>query len=232
MNKFENVIAVDGPSSSGKSTISKKLAQQLGLLYIDTGAMYRAMALYFHEQNIDLENHKQVQMALVNLEFIYGRGPDELIILNGQNRTQDIRQHFVSKLSSRVSQIAFVREYLVSKQRELPKSQSCVMEGRDIGTVVFPRAFIKFFLDAESSMRARRRLAELEAKGERNVVFEQVYQDIIKRDYEDMNRSLAPLRRAEDAMTLDSTRLSIDEVVSLMQQHVVVRAEELGMEIR
>ena len=231
MNKFENVVAIDGPSGSGKSTISKKLARRLGFLYIDTGAMYRAAALSFHEKNIDLENHKQVLLALANLQFIYGRVPDELIVLDGENRTQEIRQHFVSKLASRVSQLVPVREYLVSKQRELPKGQLCVMEGRDIGTVVFPHAFIKFFLDADSSLRAKRRLTELRAKGEKNVVFEQVHRDIIKRDHEDMNRRLSPLKMAKDAIKLDSTGLSIDEIVTWMQERIVVRAKELGMEI-
>lgn len=229
MNKFANVVAIDGPSGSGKSTISKQLAGQLGFLYIDTGAMYRAVALAFHEKNIGLADLDQVQRALAELGFIYGRGPDELIILDGKNRTQEIRQHFVSELASRVGQLAPVREYLVSLQRELVQNQICVMEGRDIGTVVFPHAFIKFFLYANSLIRAERRLAEFKGKGD--VDLAQIHQDIVERDHEDMNRPLAPLKKAEDAIALDSTGFSIDEVVNQMQQHVMIKAKQLGIKL-
>ena len=234
-------MAIDGPSGSGKSTTARKLAQELQALYIDTGAMYRAVALALQEKNLcpgDGDNsqqppspsyQQQMRRALSELQFSYGLSPHQLIVLDGKNLTQKIRQHFVSELASRASQSPPVREYLVSWQRKLAHNRLCVMEGRDIGTVVFPHAFIKFFLCADTRIRTQRRSTQLQIKDEREQ--EQIYRDIMRRDEEDAMRSLAPLKQAKDAVLVDNTHLGVEDVVSQLKRAIVARAKQLGIKL-
>ena len=164
--KKQWVIAIDGPSGSGKSTCAKLLAKELGLLYIDTGAMYRALGLWAQMNQVPFDDHEKINELLQNINLKYGVNESTLIEIDGQNLTEKIREHEVSKLASIISQIPSVREYLVNFQRTLATTKVCVMEGRDIGSVVFPEAFCKFFITTASELRANRRLAELDEKGE------------------------------------------------------------------
>ena len=230
--KFARVVAIDGPSGSGKSTVAKKLAQQLNLLYIDTGAMYRGVALFFHQQGVVLKDSDQVFSVLEKLKLSYGPTEDQLIFLDGINCSEKIREHFVSQLASQVGQLAPVRQAMVDLQRRLVEDQGrvCVMEGRDIATVVFPNAFIKFFLHAGEQVRAQRRLFELEQRGEA-IDFQKVQKDMMARDKEDCERQLAPLSQDVEAITIDSTDLTIEQAVGQMKEYTLARAKELGVEL-
>jgi cytidylate kinase len=210
------VIAIDGQSSCGKSTMAKDLAKEIGYTYIDTGAMYRAVTLLcmqdrlFTENTIDLEKLRK-RLPAINIRFLFnektGR-PDTC--LNGINVEKEIRSMEVAEKVSQVASIDFVRRDLVAKQRLLGKTKGVVMDGRDIGTVVFPDAELKIFVTASPEVRAQRRLDELKAKGEQ-VSFEGVLENINKRDHLDAVRKEGPLRRAEDALILDNSHLTIAE---------------------
>lgn len=198
------MIAIDGPSGSGKSTCAKILAKKLNFLYIDTGAMYRAIGHWAQVKGVAFEEGKALNNFLEQINIEYGLSEDNLIQIDGTNLTQKIREHQVSKLASIISQLPSVREYLVDFQRTLPSTKVCVMEGRDIGSVVFPNAFCKFFITTETAERARRRLEELKEKGDVSLTLEQVVKDIEDRDQSDRNRSHSPLIQTDDAHLIEN----------------------------
>ena len=229
--KFAQVIAIDGPSGSGKSTIAKDLARTLGVLYIDTGAMFRALGFFADQEKIDLTNTAQLQSFLDTIDMDYGKSADELILINGVNLTEKIREHNVSKLASIISQLPEVRNYLLNFQRNLAQNKICVMEGRDIGTVVFPNSFCKFFITASADIRASRRLKQLQEAGDCSWSLEQIIADVKKRDDTDMNREVAPLKKAADATLLDTTELALVDIVKILANEVKFRASHLGYQL-
>jgi CMP/dCMP kinase len=220
------VVAIDGPSGAGKSTIAKRLATRLGFIYIDTGAMYRAVALWASRQGIDFSDmHRAEQLALAaQIELAPGR-----IALNGEDVTEAIRTPEMSNGASKISAISGVRRAMVAKQREIGSLTSVVMEGRDIGTVVFPQADVKVFLDASPAERVRRRHAELAAKGQ-IISEEQLAGEMRERDLRDSTRADAPLSQAPDAVYFDSSGMTIEEVEEAMLRIVRARVTN-GKEI-
>ena len=223
------VITVDGPAGAGKSTVSKMLARQLGYVYVDTGAMYRAVAVLTRgsgQANLLDETLLEEICSGLDLQFVYNDNILRLLV-NGEDITEEIRKPEISSLASAVSAIAVVRERLTRIQREMGARGGVVFEGRDIGTVVFPHADVKFFLDASPEIRSRRRHLELEATGE-EVSFEEVYEQMLVRDRNDQTRQLAPLRPAGDATVVDSTNLQIEEVVQIMLDHVEAKRLEIS----
>lgn len=214
------IIAIDGPSGAGKSTLAKELAKRLGYLQLDTGAMYRAMAWLARETGLDLADEAAVRQfcttADIELQPLNG---SSRVFANGREVTNEIRTPEISMLTSRMSALAPVRESMTQLQRRMGGAGGVVLEGRDIGTVVFPDAELKFFLTASAEERGRRRFLELQAKGD-PATLEATIQDVKQRDAQDASRDLAPLKQADDALPIDSTGLSIDEVVSLMEQAV------------
>ena len=206
-------LAIDGPAGAGKSTIAKLIAKELGYIYIDTGAMYRAVALYYLNNNIDLNDEKKVNEVIdnVNVEFKLIDGKVKLF-LNDEDVTDKIRTAKVSDGASRVSVHKLVRERLVSMQQEIGRKNNIVMDGRDIGTVVLPEADVKIYLTASVEERALRRYKENIEKGE-EADLEQIKKDIEERDYRDTHRDISPLRQADDAIYLDSTGMTIEEEV-------------------
>ena len=206
-------IAIDGPSSSGKSTLAKRVAKELGFVYIDTGAMYRAMGYYFLNNNLDLNDIDVVNdnVGDVSIEINYVDGVQH-VLLNGEDISPVIRKEEVGNAGSVISTYQVVREKLVEMQQEMAKVQSVVMDGRDIGTVVLPDADVKIYLNADCHERAVRRHKELLEKGITKTL-EEVEKDLAERDYRDMNRANSPLRKADDAIEIDSTSLEIEDVV-------------------
>lgn len=228
---FAKVIAIDGPSGSGKSTIAKELAHALGVLYIDTGAMFRALAYIANEKKIELSEGAALNEFLNSLNIEYGVNEATLIRINGQDLSDKIREHHVSKLASVISQLPSVRKFLLDFQRSLALDKICVMEGRDIGTVVFPDSFSKFFITASVDIRAERRLKQLRENGDQMVTLSQIAEDVRKRDETDMNRSVAPLKKAEDAMLLDTSALNMADIINIISNEVKFRAAHLGFEL-
>lgn len=207
-------IAIDGPASSGKSTIAKLLAEEYGLVYVDTGAMYRALTFQALKEGIEIDQENQLVDLLRNLEITFQRGTDgQLVFVNGQDVTKDIRQNDVTNNVSMVASFEKVREELVERQREIAKDIGVAMDGRDIGTVVLPEADVKIFLVASVEERAIRRHLENQEKGIASDL-EKLKAEIINRDTLDMNRKVSPLKQAEDAVLLDTTGQSIIEVVN------------------
>ena len=206
------VVAIDGPAGAGKSTIAKSVSKKLGAIYVDTGAMYRAMALYMVRNNIDKLDENAVSKAAENVDIsIKFEDGVQVVILNGENVNGLIRTEEVGNAASKVSTYGAVRTKLVELQRKLAESTDVVMDGRDIGTVVLPGANPKIYLSASSAVRAKRRFLELQAKGEECDI-QKIEEDIIARDYQDMNREISPLKKADDAIEIDSSNMTIDEV--------------------
>lgn len=207
-------IAIDGPAGAGKSTIAKKVAKKLGYIYVDTGALYRGMAVYFLENGVSADETEQIgkicRQAVVTLGYEDGV---QQVYLNGENITAKLREEEVGKMASVSSAIKEVRLQLLELQRDLAAKENVVMDGRDIGTNVLPQAETKIYLTASVETRAKRRFLELQEKGV-PCVLEEIAKDIEDRDYRDMNRDVAPLKQAEDAVYIDSSEMSIDEVVA------------------
>ena len=208
-------IAIDGPAGAGKSSIAKALSKRLGYIYIDTGAMYRAVALFFVENNVSDGTDSRIESLLEKLEISikYEDGAQK-VILNGEDVTGKLRLEEIGKLASKFSAIGSVREKLVALQRKLAQKENVVMDGRDIGTVVLPNADLKIYLSASSKVRAKRRYLELLEKGYTDLDINEIEDEIIKRDEADMNREISPLRQADDAYYLDSSDMTLEEVVS------------------
>lgn len=219
-------IAIDGPAGAGKSTIAKKVAAKLGFIYVDTGAMYRAMALYFLRKEISRNDQASIEAALDEIEISirYEDGAQQ-VILNGENVSGLIRTEEVGNMASAVSVYGPVRQKLLELQRGLAQTSDVIMDGRDIGTCVLPQAQAKIYLTASSHVRALRRYKELADKGQM-CNLEEIEQDIIERDYRDMHREIAPLKQAEDAVLVDSSRMDIDQVV----EAIISVARERGLE--
>lgn len=211
-------IAIDGPAGAGKSTIAKRLAKKLGFIYVDTGAMYRAMAYYFLQHNIDAKDENAIAAACpdVDVTITYENG-EQQVLLNGENVNGVIRNEEVGNMASSTSVYPVVRKKLVELQRQLAKSADVIMDGRDIGTCVLPDAQVKIYLTASSATRAKRRYDELTEKGV-SCDLAEIEKDIIERDYRDMHRETSPLRQAEDAVLVDSSEMNIDEVVDAIYQ--------------
>ena len=216
-------IAIDGPAGAGKSTIAKRLAKELGYIYVDTGAMYRAMAYYFLKNHISAEDENRIAAACENVDItIRYQDGEQQVILNGENVNGVIRNEEVGNMASSTSVYPVVRKKLVELQQQLAVKENVIMDGRDIGTVVLPNADVKIYLTASSKVRAKRRYEELTSKGE-VCDLEQIEQDIIDRDYRDMNRETSPLKQADDAVLLDSSDLDIDGVVEKMKEIIKSR---------
>lgn len=210
-----NSIAIDGPAGAGKSSIAKALSKRLGYIYIDTGAMYRAVALFFLENNVADGTDSRIESLLDKLEISikYEDGAQK-VILNGEDVTGKLRLEEIGKLASKFSAIGSVREKLVALQRKLAQKENVVMDGRDIGTIVLPNADLKIYLSASSKVRAKRRYLELLEKGQTDLDINDIEDEIIKRDEADMNREISPLKQADDAYYLDSSDMTLEEVVS------------------
>jgi CMP/dCMP kinase len=219
--KKKLTIAIDGPSGAGKSTVGKALARRLGYVYIDTGAMYRAVALKAREKGTLSSDEGELRrwVSALILAFV-PQGEESRILCNGDDVTEAIRSPEMSLLASEISKREGVREALVEKQREMGREGGVVLDGRDIGTVVFPFADVKFYLDANPAERARRRHQELAEKGS-DVSFESTLEEVVKRDHNDINRAISPLKKAEDAIFVDSTSRSAEEVVDEMMRVVM-----------
>ena len=219
-------VAIDGPAGAGKSTVARRAAAELGFVYVDTGAIYRAVALAVLDEKIDSADEAAVASLLKNttVKLQWEQGVQHLL-LNGADVTDRLRSPEVSDASSRVSAFSAVRQFLLETQREVARQQSVIMDGRDIGTVVLPNAQVKIYLTASSATRADRRCKELREKG-LEAAYKDVLRDIEERDYRDMHRKLAPLRRAEDAVLLDTSALtltqSIEEAVRIIREKLAL----------
>ena len=218
-------IAIDGHSSCGKSTMAKQLAADLGYIYVDTGAMYRAVTLYALRNGLmDAETKEikreelQRQIDNVKISFVLNENGQKQTVLNGEIVEQEIRQMLVSNCVSPVAALGFVRSHLVALQQQMGQEGGIVMDGRDIGTVVFPNAELKVFVTASAEVRAQRRLSELQGKGDTTTTFEEVLKNVQDRDYLDTHREVTPLRQADDAWLLDNSNMSIPEQNALLHQ--------------
>ncbi|MBR1540070.1 MAG: (d)CMP kinase [Clostridia bacterium] len=218
------IVAIDGPAGSGKGTIAKLVADDLGFLTMDTGAMYRCVTVYFIENQISLEEEEKVENSLekiqIDMKDIDGT---QNFFLNGENVSTKIRTKEVDSLVSQVSHLVPVRLAMVHLQRKLAEGKKIIMEGRDIGTNVFPNADVKIYLDATPEERARRRMEQNKAKGINNISFEEILENVKFRDYNDMTSSVAPLKKAEDAITVDSSNLTIPQVVERVENIIKER---------
>lgn len=223
------IIAIDGYSSCGKSTVAKGLARKLGIHYIDSGAMYRAVTLYFLENNIPIPSPEELHdctydfsniLSKIKITFRFNPTSDfSEVYLNGKNVESEIRTMEINEQVSHVSAIKSVREHLVKLQRDAGEEGGLVMDGRDIGTTVFPNADLKIFMKADPMVRSERRYKELKAKGV-DVLLEDVIQNVVGRDYEDSHREVSPLRKADDAIVLDNTYLTHEEQVEFVMEEV------------
>ena len=213
-------IAMDGPSGAGKSTVARALAKRLGYIYIDTGAMYRSVALRLKEKSISPEDELALSRLASSLHItLIPEGEEIHVFCDGQDVTEAIRTPEISRLASHISKQKGVREALVRMQREMGREGGVILEGRDIGTVVFPDAEVKFYLDAESDERARRRYDEMVEKGVK-VDFKETQEELVQRDHNDMHRDNSPLKKANDAIYIDSTHRSVEEIVEEMSRIV------------
>lgn len=224
--KFHS-IAIDGPSGAGKSTLARRLAGELAFLYVDTGAIYRTVALCAQRRGADPADREQVVPLLAGMDIKMAYGPDGLqhMYLDGEDVTEAIRVHAVSRCASMVAAIPEVRSFLLEYQRRLARENHVVMDGRDIGTVVLPDADVKIFLTASAQIRARRRLLELEQRGQQ-ADFATILRDIEQRDEQDRSRPIAPLRQAEDAVLLDTSDMNLEESLQAMLKIARERLEQ------
>ena len=212
-------IAIDGPAGAGKSTIARRLAQELGYCYVDTGAIYRTVAYFFDLWGVspkDIDGiTRYIDELTINIEW--DEEGVQHMIMNGMDVTNDIRTQEISQKASLVSAHAIVRDMLLDMQREVAEKHNVIMDGRDIGTVVLPKATVKIFLTASPEVRARRRTNELQAKGQK-ANYEQILKEIQQRDYQDTHREVAPLKLARDSVKLDTSELDIDGVIAAMKE--------------
>ena len=205
-------IAIDGPAGAGKSTVARKVAGKLSFIYVDTGAMYRAMALYLLKKGVKGDSQEDISSVCTGADItIEYKDGEQIVILNGENVNSLIRTEEVGNMASVSSANPRVREHLLKLQRNIAASNDVVMDGRDIGTTILPDAEVKIYLTASADTRAKRRFRELEEKGQ-TCDYEKIRQDIIDRDFRDMNREISPLRQAEDAVLVDSSDMDIEEV--------------------
>ena len=220
-------IAIDGPAGAGKSTIAKRLAKELGFYYVDTGAIYRTVAYFLDLLGVSPKDADGVHRYLdeLTIDIYYDETGLQHMLMNGIDVTDDIRTPDISQKASLVSAHAEVREMLLDMQRDVAKENNVIMDGRDIGTVVLPRADVKIFLTASAEVRAKRRLAEIQAKGGKDS-FEKVLKDLQQRDYQDSHREIAPLKQARDAIKLDTSDLDIDGVIAAIRQIIL---EKVGV---
>ena len=219
-------IAIDGPGGAGKSTIAKALAKKLGFIYVDTGALYRAIGLYMINNGVDLKNAAAVTEKLdeVKVELKYVNG-EQRVLLCGNDVSEDIRKPEVSMAASNVSAIPAVRDFLLGLQRKMASENNVIMDGRDIGTVVLPNAQIKLFLTASAEERAMRRYKELIEKGKK-VEYETVYKELCERDYQDSHREVAPLKPADDATIIDTTGNNLEKSVQVLMDFILPKLEK------
>ena len=215
-------VAIDGPAGAGKSSIAKAVAKELGVIYVDTGALYRAIALGCIKMNIPVENETAVSTVLekIRIELVFVEGTQH-VLLNGKDVSEEIRTEKVSMSASTVSGIPQVRAFLLELQRGFAKTQNVIMDGRDIGTVVLPDAQVKIFLTASAQARAMRRTLQLEQKGE-PADYEKILEDIIKRDHNDSTREIAPLKPAEDSIIVDTTDLDLEQSVNKIKELIKI----------
>ncbi len=211
------IVAVDGPAGSGKGTVTKKIEEELGFLNLDTGATYRCVALQVSKENAKLEDEEKIIKIANEIDIkIDNTGSKDIILLNGENVSKEIRTKEVTSIVSQISSIIPVREKMVEIQRKLATGKNVIVEGRDIGTVVFPNADIKIYLDASEEIRAKRRYEENIQNGIKTT-YEEVLENVKMRDYNDMHKKVGALKKAEDAIVIDSSNLSIDEVVKKIE---------------
>lgn len=223
MSTKQNIITIDGPAGVGKSTVSRMVAAATGFTYLDTGAMYRGVGLFLQEAGVDMTDFAAIKKLLQELDLqllpATGKSTDVGVLINNRDVSDEIRTPEMAMVASDVSALPVVRDYLTSMQRSYGERGQIVAEGRDIGTVVFPAAAFKFFLDARAEERARRRYSQLRAKG-LDADLDEILEMTLKRDKNDSEREIAPLVQAEDATRIDTTEISVDEVVSLILQKV------------
>ncbi len=213
-------VAIDGPAGAGKSTVAKGAAKELGFIYVDTGALYRAVALAAAENGVLGDTEKTVELlSSLNVSLAFDENGSQCVIMNGRDVSSLIRTPEISMGASNVSKIPQVREFLLGLQRDIAASNNVIMDGRDIGTVVLPNADVKIFLFASPECRAERRYKELVEKGE-NVTFEQVLADVNARDYQDSHREIAPLRPCEGAIMVDTTGKTLEESVKMIVSYI------------
>ncbi len=218
-------IALDGPAGAGKSSIAKRAAKALDYIYVDTGALYRTIGLAATRSNVEPKPSKEVNELLseIKVDLTFNDKGEQIVLLNGEDVSGEIRTPEASMTASKISAVPSVREYLLDLQRNMAKAHNVIMDGRDIGTVVLPDAQIKIFLTASPEARAKRRYKELCEKG-MNVKYEDVLSDVIQRDYNDTHRDVAPLKPAEDSITVDTTELdfeqSVDKIISVIKENI------------
>lgn len=219
-------IAIDGPSGAGKSTLARALAQEMGYLYVDTGAIYRTVGLAVQRRGVDPCDPAAVETVLGQVDISMGHGEDgqQKMYLDGEDVSQAIREHVISGYASKVAALAPVRDFLLNKQRHMADHHNVIMDGRDIGTVVLPQADVKIFLTAAAEDRARRRYLELLERGQQ-ANLEQILADVVERDRQDMERPIAPLKKAEDATVVDTTGKDLEESRQLLLAAI---ADKLG----
>ena len=218
MNKTYS-IAIDGPAGAGKSTIAKRLAKELGFYYVDTGAIYRTVAYFFDLWGVSPRDVDGIERYIdeLTVSIEYDEEGSQHMIMNGMDVTGDIRTQDISQKASLVSAHAVVRDVLLDMQRDVAKRHNVIMDGRDLGTVVLPKADVKIFLTADAEVRAKRRCDELQAKGQK-AVYETVLKEIQQRDHQDTHRAIAPLKMARDSIKLDTSNLDIDGVIAEMKR--------------
>lgn len=211
------IVAVDGPAGSGKGTVTKKIEEELGFLNLDTGATYRCVALQTLREGVKIENEDEIVRIANDIDIkIDNTGNKDIILLNGEDVSKEIRTREVTEIVSQVSSIIPVREKMVEVQRNLAKGKNVIVEGRDIGTVVFPNADIKIYLDASEEIRAKRRYEENKQNGI-DITYEEVLENVKMRDYNDMHKKVGALKKADDAVVIDSSNLTIDEVTKKIE---------------